>query len=233
MLKVMHNKYCYVCGAANSKWCTNCYSVCYCSKECQRVDWVRNHKNVCKINDKMITRLDNQKIYIVLPIKAYPKHYRDIFAYAYKSLSQKDDIKDYVWHNYPIRVYTVDISYQESLLRLAHIIFDTAPSKESIISVIPCMCKEFNTECLPYAVKIPKHDIYPMWKPSTKLCLCYRKNVLKWLLVCNRLEIILNIYIPQELRFMIIQYIVGDKRFCSKVRHYSFPIGGENNTYIL
>ena len=40
---------CFVCQKENPKTCTNCHSVSYCSKDCQKSDWKR-HKKECRQN---------------------------------------------------------------------------------------------------------------------------------------------------------------------------------------
>ena len=41
------NAKCKVCGGKDAKRCSNCFTVAYCSKDCQKNDW-NSHMRACK-----------------------------------------------------------------------------------------------------------------------------------------------------------------------------------------
>ena len=67
---------------------------------------------------------------------------------------------------------------------------------------------------------------YGLWddKKHLKWCSVGRDLIFTWLLICNRL----NIYLPLEIQFEIIPYIVADIRTCPAVRQKMFPLIGPN-----
>ena len=45
-LALMHSSACQVCEQLASRFCSKCFSACYCSKDCQLTDW-REHRRTC------------------------------------------------------------------------------------------------------------------------------------------------------------------------------------------
>ena len=62
---------CFICQKDNSKTCSNCHNVSYCSKNCQKLDWKR-HKTECRQNITIKSFHGNGGVNIPLNISIQP-----------------------------------------------------------------------------------------------------------------------------------------------------------------
>ncbi|KAH6613186.1 hypothetical protein C7974DRAFT_405322 [Boeremia exigua] len=66
----MANQTCIICNGSNTKFCSSCHSISYCSQKCQKDDWPL-HKKICKTFTTLPSRPSpSHKLAILFPVNS-------------------------------------------------------------------------------------------------------------------------------------------------------------------
>ena len=73
-----HLRFCNVCNKKKLYICDRCNGPAYCSKECQKIDWIRGHKQNCHSDEK----IENYRLRIAMKNAMNNKLFKNIFKNA-------------------------------------------------------------------------------------------------------------------------------------------------------
>jgi len=210
----MFRQGCGSCGSYSvSHRCSNCKSIHYCSRGCQKTHWKKTHRGDCAImvGQKIIN--DPDQTYIMMQRNDVMTF---VIAFTLTNTPETSEIhfRDIRWEGVDVVVFRIPPTIALRGLSL----IQSLCGFELMNGVI-------SIDAQPEKPIVQSMQQYHTWSPDDiHNCDHARDLIVMWLMICNRL----NVYFPLELQFEIIPYIIADVHTCKDTRPTIVPLMGPN-----